>query len=293
MAVIDDRANTPKRPPQFAGREYWAVILGGSSGMGLATARRLAREGMHLCLVHRDRRRDVAVFHETVRELEAEGIRCITFNLDATRDDGRSEVIDALEEHTRGSGGVRLLLHAVARGNLKAMTALPAEQGDDATVTSPRVESDFLSQQDFRSTVDAMALSLYDWLRDLFDVRLFAEDARVLGLTSEGNRKALRSYAAVSAAKCALEALCRSIALEFAPFGIRCNVVQPGVADTPSLRVIPGSEDLKHRARSRNPFGRLTRPEDVANVIYLLCRDEAEWINGAIIPVDGGEKNSG
>ena len=69
------------------------------------------------------------------------------------------------------------------------------------------------------------------------------------------------------------------------------NVVQPGVTDTPSLRMIPGSETLLQHAALRNPFGRTTRPEEVADVIYLLCRDEAAWINGALIPVDGGEKN--
>jgi enoyl-[acyl-carrier protein] reductase III len=56
--------------------------------------------------------------------------------------------------------------------------------------------------------------------------------------------------------------------------------------------MIPGSEHLKANATIRNPFHRLTTPEDVANVVYLLTRDEAAWINGAIIPVDGGEKNS-
>lgn len=123
-------------------------------------------------------------------------------------------------------------------------------------------------------------------------MKLFAEDARVLGLTSEGNQKAWHNYAAVSAAKASLEAISRSIALEFAPFGIRSNILQPGVTDTPSLRMIPGQEALKSQAAFRNPFSRLTTPEDVANAVYLMCRDEAAWINGAIIPVDGGEKNS-
>jgi enoyl-[acyl-carrier protein] reductase III len=121
---------------------------------------------------------------------------------------------------------------------------------------------------------------------------LFATDARVIGLTSEGSQKSWKGYAAVSAAKATLEALCRSIALEFAPLGIRCNVVQPGVTDTQSLAMIPGSELLKLNAAMRNPFKRLTRPEDVADMIYLLCRDEAKWVNGAVIPVDGGERNS-
>ena len=134
-----------------------------------------------------------------------------------------------------------------------------------------------------------MALSLYDWVKELFEEGLFASDARVLSFTSEGNRKAIRNYGAVSTAKVALEAISRNIALEFAPYGIRANCIQAGITDTRSLRMIPGNEKMKEQALERNPFHRLTTPEDVANVVYLLCRDEAAWINGAIIPVDGGE----
>ena len=61
------------------------------------------------------------------------------------------------------------------------------------------------------------------------------------------------------------------------------------MTDTASFRMIPGSDKIKKHSLQRNPFKRLTLPEDVANVVYLLSKDEAIWINGAIIPVDGGE----
>ena len=105
----------------------------------------------------------------------------------------------------------------------------------------------------------------------------------------DSNSKALRNYAAVSAAKVTLEAITRNIALEFAPFGIKANCIQAGVTDTASLRMIPGSDRIKEHSLQRNPFNRLTLPEDVADVVYLLSKDEAAWINGTIIPVDGGE----
>ena len=134
-----------------------------------------------------------------------------------------------------------------------------------------------------------MAISLYDWTRSLFDKKLFAADARVISFTSEGNKKAFKSYAAVSAAKAALEAITRNIALEFAPVGIKANCIQAGVTDTEAFRMIPGHEALKKNTLNRNPFKRLTTPEDVANVVYLLSKDEAAWINGSIIIADGGE----
>jgi NAD(P)-dependent dehydrogenase (short-subunit alcohol dehydrogenase family) len=65
------------------------------------------------------------------------------------------------------------------------------------------------------------------------------------------------------------------------------------VTETPALAAIPGSDHIKAHARMRNPFGRLTTPIDVANVIYLLSLDEAAWVNGAVIRVDGGERIAG
>jgi NAD(P)-dependent dehydrogenase (short-subunit alcohol dehydrogenase family) len=85
----------------------------------------------------------------------------------------------------------------------------------------------------------------------------------------------------------------RAMALELAPYGIRSNVLQPGISDTPALRLIPGSAHMKAAARKRNPFGRLTTPEDVADVVCLLSTEEARWINGAIVRVDGGEHIGG
>jgi enoyl-[acyl-carrier protein] reductase I len=146
-----------------------------------------------------------------------------------------------------------------------------------------------LQTDDFQLTIQAMGISLYDWTNAIFEARLFSDDARVISFTSEGNTKAWKNYAAVSAAKVTLEAITRNIALEYAPFGIRANCIQAGVTDTASLRMIPGSDEIKKHSLLRNPFNRLTLPEDVANVVYLLSKDEAAWINGTIIPVDGGE----
>ncbi len=134
-----------------------------------------------------------------------------------------------------------------------------------------------------------MAISLYDWTEAVFQAKLFAKDARIISFTSEGNKKAWANYAAVSAAKVALEAITRSMALEFAPYGIRANCIQAGVTVTRSFQMIPGNETLRVHALKHNPFKRLTVPKDIANVVYLLSKDEASWITGSIIPVNGGE----
>lgn len=263
----------------FRKKQYWAVILGGSSGFGLAAARQLAREGMNLCIIHRDRRQNMPEITSAFEELASFGVMVKTFNQDALQIKNQIAIINELGRDLKESkGSVRLLLHAIAKGNLKVMTPVTEKK------------EPLLQLKDFQLTIEAMALSLYDWTRVIWEKSLFSADARILGLSSAGNRKAWRYYAAVSAAKNALESIVRSIALEFAPYGIRANVIQAGITDTPSLRMIPGHEQLMDYAKVNNPLQRMTKPEDVASVIYLLTRDEAAWINGALIPVDGGEK---
>lgn len=295
----------------FQGKDYWALILGGSSGMGLASARKLAAEGMNLCLVHRDRRSVLPELEREWESLRGHGVSLITFNQDALRPEKRAEVINSLKEGMGEKGKLRLFMHSIAKGNLKAASPpgpptknLPEDlQVRDKELISryevlkevqKRGEGEpLLGNDDFRLTLEAMAISLYDWVQDLFQAGLFADDARVLAMTSEGSRRAWRQYGAVAAAKAALESIVRTLALEYASFGIRANALQAGVTRTPSLDLIPNSDHLKLGAWLRNPMGRITRPEDVADVVYLLCRDEAAWINGAIIPVDGGESISG
>ncbi len=307
-------------------KNEWALILGGSSGFGLATAHKLSENGLNICVVHRDRRGAMSRIEPEFEKIRVRGVDLLTFNQDALADDSRTEILDALAERLAVDGGrLRLLLHSIAFGNLKLIG--PEAPSDDAHriafarelgveedrladaadrsfaegvdgvqgLTSPPAYAQdlFLEDEDMVRTIYAMGTSLLTWTQDVLGRRLFAPDARVLGMTSEGNEVAWKGYAAVAAAKVALESVSRSIAVEMAHFGLRSNIVQAGVTDTPALRLIPGNDHLKAQARSRNPFGRLTTPEDVANVIYLLSLPEAAWINGAIIRVDGGEHISG
>jgi NAD(P)-dependent dehydrogenase (short-subunit alcohol dehydrogenase family) len=306
-------------------RDQWALVLGGSSGFGLATAQRLAEQGMSVCIVHRDRRALLKLIEPEFEKIRGTGARLLTMNTDALDAERRREVIDALAEAMGAEGRVRVLLHSIAFGNLKLLapeaarprevvrelaTRLGIEEAKlqsavDAVfgaghpqalgLATPPVYSDrhFLDEEDFARTIHAMGTSLLGWVQDLFARGLFAADARVFGLTSEGNQLAWKGYAAVGAAKVALESLARSIAVEYAPHGLRCNVIQAGITFTPAQDAIPGSAHMRAQALARNPFGRLTTPRDVANVIALLASDEAAWINGEVIRVDGGEHISG
>lgn len=263
----------------------WALILGGSSGFGLATAQALSRHGMSACIVHRDLRGAMSRIEKEFDEIRSCGNGFVALNVDGLSSEGRTRTLDALEENMGTEGRVRMLLHSIAYGNLKPIAPPPGVEGE-----SSDAQARLIDDEDMARTVFSMGTSLLSWVRDVYARGLFAPDARVFGLTSEGNQVAWKGYAAVAAAKAALESISRAIAVEFGPHGVRSNIIQAGVTDTPALRAIPGNERMRALAQARNPLGRLTRPEDVADVICLLCTDAAAWVNGALIPVDGGER---
>jgi enoyl-[acyl-carrier protein] reductase I len=259
---------------EFKDKNQWALILGGSSGLGLATAKKLANHGLNICIVHRNSRMQEDEIQAEFEIIKQEKIQFKAFNIDAFKPEKREVVISELKTLFGHNHKVKILVHSVAKGNLKPMIS------DEKPV---------LKNDDFALTINAMAISLYDWTKAIFEANLFAEDSRIISFTSEGNTKAWVNYAAVSAAKVTLEAITRNIALELAPFGIKANCIQAGVTDTSSLRMIPGSDKIIEHSLKRNPNKRLTQPEDVANVVYLLSKNEASWITGTVIPVDGGE----
>lgn len=259
---------------EFQGNNEWAIILGGSSGLGLATAKKLAKHGMNICVIHRNSRAQITAIAKDFEEVKNHQIRFLSYNFDALHPEKRAQILLEIQSEIGKNGRIKTLVHSIAKGNLKPMFSN---------------EKPILQNEDFQLTINAMAISLYDWFQAIFQQKMFADDARIISFTSEGNAKPWEDYGAVSAAKVTLEAITRNIALEFAKFGIRANCIQSGVTDTQSLQMISNSDEIKNHTLQRNPFQRLTTPEDVANAVYLLCIKEASWINGTILKVDGGE----
>lgn len=259
---------------QFKG--LWAIILGGSSGFGFAAVEKLAQHGMNVALLYREPSASERPLLAKLSVIaDSQHITILPYNINALDVGGRAMFIQKFKEVVPDKHCVKILVHSIARGNLKPLLS------DDADKA--------LSVEDIQMTTYAMSNSLLDWARLLLKEELFNNDSRIIGLTSEGAHKYWDSYAAVSIAKASLESLAKYMAVEFSPLGIKTNVIQAGVTETPSLRMIPGSEKLIENGIKRNPLGRMTTPKDVANVIYLLCTEEAAWINGSLIHVDGGE----
>lgn len=247
----------------------WAIIIGGSSGLGLATAKKLAKHGMNLCLVHRDRRSDLPLFEKEIKRLESKNIKITTHNRNALKPEEFQGIIREIPKNS-----VRLLLHSLAKGSLKTMDLENEEN---------------LTLDDFQISIHAMGLNWYEWTKFLIQQDLFMKNSRNIAFTSEGNQRVWPSYGAVSTAKSVLESLMRQMAVEWAKYGIRTNCIQAGTTVTPSFKKIPGNSVIMENTRKRNPFHRMTIPDDIANVVYLLCKNEANWINGTILKADGGE----
>ena len=136
-----------------------------------------------------------------------------------------------------------------------------------------------------------MANSLVYWVQDLYRGGFLERGSKIYAMTSEGSSRVVPSYGVVSSAKAALESHTRQLAMELARtgVGITANTIRAGVTVTPALLKIPEHQQMIDLTMKRNPTGRMTTPQDVANVIVALSAEGTEFINGEIIGVDGGE----
>ena len=256
------------------GKALWALILGSSSGFGEAAALELARVGYNIFGVHLDRRAGMAHVEEITGKIRAAGREAVFCNVNAADPEKRKEVIAAIKaEFEKKPGTVRILMHSLAFGTLQPLA------GSDNDV----------SQAQMDMTADVMGHSLVYWTQALVREGLMESGGRIYAMTSSGGTRVLPSYGPVSAAKAILESHIRQLSMELAPKGITANAIRAGVTDTPALRKIPGSDKLLDGARARNPYGRLTTPQDVAAAIGVLAQPGTYWMTGNTIGVDGGE----
>jgi NAD(P)-dependent dehydrogenase (short-subunit alcohol dehydrogenase family) len=253
----------------------WVLILGVSSGFGAATARAYARAGYDVAGVHLDRRAGQALADALAEEIRGMGRQAVFFNVNAADDERRAEVVAKLKE-TLPAGAVKVLLHSIAFGTL-----------------APFVGEKQVTRKQLEMTIDVMGSSFVYWAQDVVGSGLMGEGGRIFAMTSAGSHIAWPGYGPVSAAKAALEAYVRQLAVEVGGRGITVNAVLAGVTKTPALDKIPGSDKLVAKSLERNPHGRLTQPEDVAACLVELSRPGTYWLNGNVLRIDGGEDCSG
>jgi enoyl-[acyl-carrier protein] reductase III len=264
-------------------RERWALILGASSGMGEATARTLAAAGYRICGIHLDFRAALAHVEEVKSAIEAAGSEALFINMNAADDEKRAAALATLRERFDRSQAegrhpyVRVVMHSLAFGSLVPFIT------DDPKAAVDRKKMEM--------TQDVMANSLVYWVQDLYRGGFLEQGSKIYAMTSEGSTRVVPSYGVVSSAKAALESHTRQLAMELARTGIgaTANCIRAGVTVTPALLKIPESQQMIDITMRRNPTGRMTTPQDVANAILALSGEGTDFINGDIISVDGGE----
>lgn len=256
-------------------RGTWSLILGVSGGMGAAIARGLASQGGNVIGLHFDRAAGRAAADKLADELRSMGVEAHFSNLNIAADATRETMVPRIAELT-GDAGLRVFVHSIAFGSLQPF--VPTGEGERA-----------ITARQMAMTTDVMAHSFVYWVQDLHRAGLLRRGAKLYGLTSAGGVNVVPSYGAVSAAKSALESHIRQLAVELAPDGIAVNALRAGTTLTPALEKIPNSAEFAEICRERNPHGRLTLPEDVAEAVVALSATESSWITGNVIGVDGGE----
>ncbi len=229
-----------------------ALVTGGSRGIGLGCAQVLRAHG------HR-----VAVTYRATPLPESASNGLMAVRCDVTDSDAVGEAFAAVEE---GLGPVEILVAnaGITRDNLLTR----------------------MSEEDFAAVLETNLYGSYRAVKRAVRPMMRARWGRIVLISSIVGRTGLAGQANYAASKSALVGLARSVAKEFASRNVTVNVVSPGPVDTDMLGAL--SEQRREEMVARVPMGRIGEVGDVADVVAFLASEQAGYITGAVIPVDGG-----
>ncbi|XCN75477.1 MAG: enoyl-[acyl-carrier-protein] reductase FabL [Candidatus Electrothrix aestuarii] len=237
-----------------------ALITGGSRGIGRAIAVRLAEHGVNIVVNYVRHRRDA---EETVAAIEKYGVGCLAIKANVAKEEDVQRMFEEIQSTYKS---MDILVSNAASGVLK-----------------PAME---LTQRHWDWAMDINARALLTLTQHA--VPMMQNGGRILGVSSLGAVRAVPNYTVVGASKAALESLVRHLAVELGPKDITVNTISAGVVDTDALKKFPNRDDIIGTSLERTPLGRLTTPEDVADLALFLCSDGASMIHGQAVVVDGG-----
>lgn len=237
-----------------------ALVTGSSRGIGKAISLRLAENGVNIVVNYVRHRRDA---EDTAALIEAKGARCLVIKANVANDEDVKEMFELIRQEY---GRVDFLVSNAASGVLKPAMELDARHWNWA--------------------MDINARSLLTLAQQALP--LMPQGGRIMAVSSLGSVRAVENYTAVGASKAALESLVRHLAVELGPKGILVNTISAGAVDTEALKKFPNRQQILDTALDRTPMGRLTTPDDVADVALFLCSHLASMIHGQTVVVDGG-----
>jgi enoyl-[acyl-carrier protein] reductase III len=238
-----------------------ALVTGGSRGIGRAIALCLAEAGADVAINYL---RNVEAARDTVAAIRSAGVEALAVKANVADEDGVSRLFDELG---RGFGHLDIVVSNAASGVLKSALEL--------------------TRRHWHWTMDINAGALLPLVQRAIPL-MGQGGGKVIAVSSLGATRAIPNYAAVGASKAALESLVRHLAIELAPKGINVNAVSAGIVDTDALKHFPHREQMLAHTRARTPAGRLTEPDDIAQVVLFLASAEARMIHGQVVVVDGG-----
>lgn len=241
-----------------------ALVTGSSRGIGKATAIRLAEAGADLILNYAKSRAAAETVAETIAQM---GRSVMVVKADVSARDDVDCMMEAIDDEF---GKLNIIVSNAASGGFRELMK----------------SSEIHFEQTMNTNVKPL-ISLVQAAMPLFNKT--DGFARVIGLSSHGSHRALPAYGLIGGSKAALESVARHLALELGDHDVRVNIVQAGLVETDSARMIPGVEEMFAHVESRTCVGaRRLQPEDVANVVTYLASPLSDMIQGQTIIVDGG-----
>jgi NAD(P)-dependent dehydrogenase (short-subunit alcohol dehydrogenase family) len=257
-----DLQGGPMHEGEFAGKV--AVVTGGAMGIGEAVARLLAERGARIAIIDREAAAALAV----VDAILAAGGEAVALHADVTLGHEVARAIDAATER-------------FGRLDVVSNNAGIQRYGDAVST----------SDDEWDAVLDTNLKSVYFVCRAAMP-HLIRSRGAIVNMASVQSFATQRNVLAYTSAKHGLMGLTRSVALDGAAAGVRCNAVAPGSVDTPMLRnalaLDPDPAGLMRAVVAMHPLGRIATPREVAEAVAFLASDRAAFITGTTLTVDGG-----
>ena len=249
------------------------IITGAAKGIGLACARRFFEDGYNVILADRDEAAGV----KAAADIDSEGKRAVFVQCDVS---DRLSVHNLMAMTLNQFGRVDILINNAAIAIAGGILDLSLDDFDQVMQTNLR--GSFLISQ-------AVARFMVDEIENREDRSRLNERAyTIINMSSINDRVAVPDYLAYTASKGGLQQMTKAMAVELAPYGIRVNGIGPGSVKTEMLDGVLANKDGLDKVRRRTPLGRVAQPDEVASVAAFLASDDASYITGETIYVDGG-----